>query len=657
MNQKEGPAPIHPSSFILRSCVTLPEKPAIQCPVSAIAMFEGKRILTVDDSTTIRNYLRNLLTQQHATVDGAGAGEEGLQKAKEARYDVILLDLLLPDIDGIQVLTQIRERDDDVSVVMLTGEGGIRSATTALQKGADGYIEKQDVVSGDPAAFFYALRQAMERRANIVEQKRLQAEIAEKVHQLQLSENKALEASAAKSTFLANMSHELRTPLNAILGFIQLLQRDATLGPTQREYVEIVARSGEHLLALINDVLSLSKIEAGQLTLNEETYDLRRLLQSIEEMFRMRAQTKELEFLFEPDSGVPRYVRGDESKLRQVIINLLGNAFKFTERGGVAVRTKWENGTFTFEVEDTGPGIDETELAHIFEAFVQSRTGLTAKEGTGLGLAISRNIVRFMGGDIFVKSEVGRGSMFVFALPLPSVADSEAPRTKGKPIGLEADQEQFRIVVADDKWESRTALGKLLTTVGFEVLEAVNGQEAVDLHDSWNPHLIWMDLRMPLMDGFEATKRIREAKGAQGPESGLRCVIVALTASVFEQDRHAILAAGCDDFVAKPFHERTIFEVIQRHLGVRYVYEAGHPSQADDADLVAVNPESLAAISPDLVDRLGEAMTLGDMAAVVAVIDEIHEEDEGLANGIRRLVSAYRFDDVSTLLRQAPRRD
>jgi CheY-like chemotaxis protein len=288
---------------------------------------------------------------------------------------------------------------------------------------------------------------------------------------------------------------------------------------------------------------------------------------------------------------------------------------------------------------------------------VQSRTGLTAKEGTGLGLAISRNIVQFMGGDIYVRSEVGRGSLFVFALPLPSVDEADAPRTKGKPIGLEPGQETFRIVVADDKWESRTALGKLLTAVGFEVLEAVNGQEAVDLHATRNPHLIWMDLRMPLMDGFEATKRIRETEGALGPESGSLCIIVALTASVFEQDRHAILAAGCDDFVAKPFHERTIFEVMERHLGVRYVYEAAQPSQTDESELVAVTPESLAAISPDLVDRLGEAMTLGDMAAVVAVIDEIHEEDEGLANGMRRLVSAYRFDDVSTLLRQAPRRD
>jgi signal transduction histidine kinase len=636
-------------------------------------MFEGKRILTVDDSTTIRNYLRNLLTQQHASVDGAGTGEEGLRRIAESPYDIILLDLLLPDIDGIQVLTQIRERDDEVSVVMLTGEGGIRSATTALQKGADGYIEKQDVVSGDPVAFFYALRQAAERRSNIVEQKRLNAEIAEKVRQLQISENKALEASAAKSTFLANMSHELRTPLNAILGFIQLLQRDPTLGPTQREYVEIVARSGEHLLALINDVLSLSKIEAGQLTLNAEAYDLGRLLRSIEEMFRMRAQAKSLTFLFETAPGIPRYVRGDEGKLRQVIINLVGNAFKFTEAGGVAVRAKWEDrgageGAFSFEVEDTGPGIDETELSHIFEAFVQSRTGLSAKEGTGLGLAISRNIVQFMGGDIFVKSEVGRGSLFVFVLPLPSVPDSEAPRRKGKPIGLVRSahgQESIRVVVADDKWESRTALTRLLTSVGFEVLEAVDGQEAVKLHEMWHPHLIWMDLRMPRMDGFEATRVIREVEAEGGgreseggaPVPGHHCAIVALTASVFEQDRQAILAAGCDDFVAKPFHERTIFEVIEKHIGVHYVYESADNADVHESDGSPITPERLAALSPKLVDQLGEAMTLGDMEAVVAIIEQIREADEDLANGMKRLVSAYRFDDVSALLKQVSRSD
>ncbi|MBX7223443.1 MAG: response regulator [Blastocatellia bacterium] len=490
--------------------------------------------------------------------------------------------------------------------------------------------------------------------AQTVEQLRLSEQTAlEARNKAQESEVKALEASQAKSIFLARMSHELRTPLNAILGFVQLLERDAQLRPDQRENLGIINRSGEHLLGLINDILSISKIEAGRVILNEQTFNLRRLFEGLEEMFRMRAAAKKVELHCDMDPSLPRSVWGDEGKLRQIFINLLGNAFKFTDQGRVTLRGRWYEGEAEFEIEDTGKGIAPDEMDKLFKAFSQTQSGVEANEGTGLGLVISQTFVQLMGGSISVESSVGQGTVFQFRIRLlPAVEVPAQPQPK-KVVGLESDQTSFRIVVADDKWENRTLLARLLEPVGFEVREAGNGEEAVAMWREWRPHLIWMDMHMPVLDGFSATKIIRrtelsmfeELTSAQRPN----VIILALSASAFDQDRKTFLNGGCNDFVAKPYRESTIFEKMAFYLGVRYVYEedaAGFDFKLDSNQSRELKEDHMVQIPVRELERLHYHMTAGDTENALRVVEKIRLRNPDLAEDLRVKIKAYRFDDI-----------
>lgn len=390
-------------------------------------------------------------------------------------------------------------------------------------------------------------------------------------------------ANRAKSAFLANMSHELRTPLNAILGFSQLMMRDTALTAEQVENLEVIGRSGEHLLSLINDVLEMSKIEAGQSNLNVVTFDVHRMIRTMEEMFDLRAGDKGLQLLFEFTSDVPQYIESDEGKLRQILINLISNAVKFTDEGGVSLRVAtapyfgeedkenieqffW----LKFEIDDTGAGISDAEIDTLFDAFVQTESGTKSQEGTGLGLPISRQFVQMMSGDIEVSSQEGKGSIFKFQVKakMPSEELASVETKKRRVIGVVEGRSDLRILIVEDKTENSKLLSKLLNQVGFETRIAVNGKEGVEAWEEWEPHLVWMDVRMPVMDGYEATKRIKSTTKGQAT------VVVALTASAFEEQQSFILSAGCDDFVRKPFREAEIFDTMHKHLGVEFVYDA-----------------------------------------------------------------------------------
>lgn len=400
------------------------------------------------------------------------------------------------------------------------------------------------------------------------------AQLAEKVEALRESEQRAQAASRAKSAFLANMSHELRTPLNGILGFAQLLSRRRTRDAEDREGLGVIMSSGEHLLSLINDVLSLSKIEAGSVTLEKGEFDPRKVVRDVEKVLRLRADEKRIRFSIEMDQSFPAAVTGDQVRLRQILLNLLGNAVKFTENGGVTLRARWNQGRASFEVEDTGPGIATEELPRLFEPFVQTETGRRSKEGTGLGLAVSRNLARLMDGDITVESTPGRGSIFRVDVALPEAAAKTAAIDERRVVSLAPGQSPVRILVADDTPVNRIVLTRLLSQVGFEVGEAANGEEAVSIWRSWKPHLIWMDWRMAGMDGLEATRRIRAEEKTSGAK---RTPILALSASALDHERGQILAAGCDEFVAKPFREAAIFAKIAQFVGVEFVYEEEAP--------------------------------------------------------------------------------
>jgi two-component system, sensor histidine kinase and response regulator len=455
------------------------------------------------------------------------------------------------------------------------------------------------------------------------------------------------------------MSHELRTPLNAILGFAQLMDRDPRLTGDLRDNLVTIRQSGEHLLALINDVLQVSKIEAGQTALELRAFDLTRLLADVESMFRLRATQKGLQLLVEDAPDVPQYIQADEGKLRQVLINLLSNAVKFTDEGGVTVRVRCEEQdtetpVLKFEVEDTGCGIPPDEIDDLFDPFVQSvnRSQVEAyQEGTGLGLTISQHFVELMGGTIGLESQVGRGTLFRFAVP---VEKAEAPdelevRRKRRVVGIEPDQAVYRLLVVEDRETNRQLLVKLLSSlgsppVGFEIRTAANGQEAIEVWDAWDPNLIWMDMRMPVMDGYEATKRIKATAKGQAT------VIIALTASAFEEDRALILSEGCDDFVSKPFREAEIFDKLEDHLGVRFIYEHEDKERVQTPkETNARAVQALAAMPDAWIQSLYQAARQADADQVLDLLAEIPEEQESLTESLTMLAHNFRFDRLMAL--------
>jgi len=483
------------------------------------------------------------------------------------------------------------------------------------------------------------------------------SELYETNVQLKEAKEAAESANQSKSIFLANMSHELRSPLTAIIGFAQVMSRSRTLPEEHLENAGIIARSGEHLLTLINQVLDLSKIDAGRITLNESSFDLHRLLDDTEDMFRMRAEDKQLQLLFDRSPDIPRYIKTDEVKLRQVLINLLNNALKFTKEGGIAVKVRSEESdtslfsllTLHFEIEDTGPGIAPEELEKLFEAFVQTKTGRQSQEGTGLGLAISRKFVNLMCGDMTVKSEPGRGSVFSFSIRAEKAesADVIMIQPDRHVIALEPGQPRYRILIVDDNAINRQLLVKILNPLGFDISEAENGKEAVEIWEQREPHLIWMDMRMPVMDGYEATRKIKETV------KGQTTVVIALTASAFEEEKSLVMSAGCDDFLRKPYKEADIFEAMEKHLGIRFVREEDAPESQKaehkqmDEKLIS---DAVKVLPLQMLTELEQASVRGDTMAIESLIAQIRPLNAPLADFLKTLADNFDYGRIFELV-------
>jgi signal transduction histidine kinase/ActR/RegA family two-component response regulator len=451
-------------------------------------------------------------------------------------------------------------------------------------------------------------------------------------------------ANRAKSAFLANMSHELRTPLNAILGFSKLMQDDASVPAEQRRMLEIINRSGEHLLGLINNVLDMAKIESGRTAVENSVFDLPAMMRSIADLMRQRAEAKGLRLELEMAEGLPRVVLGDEGKLRQVVINLVGNAVKFTSRGGVRLRLasgpsiESHHVKLVIEVVDTGEGIAAEDQQHVFEPFVQlgHKSG---QKGTGLGLTITRQFVELMGGAIRLESAPGKGSTFRVELPMEH-SDASAPVLAGaggsRLARLAPGQPECRVLIVEDQAENWLLLRQLLEPAGFEVRVAENGAEGVETFQSWRPHFIWMDWRMPVMDGLEATRRIRALEG------GGEVKIVALSASVFKEDRDQVLAAGADDFVAKPIQFGRIFDCMGRQLGPRFVFEKP-PAEVAIEPAEVLDGDAVAALPPDLRDELAEGMVSLDGARIAGLIRRVGELNPALGGVLGRHADRFEY--------------
>lgn len=462
---------------------------------------------------------------------------------------------------------------------------------------------------------------------------------------------KAEAANQAKSAFIANMSHELRSPLNAVLGFSQLMLRSKELSPEQYENVGIIYRSGDYLLTLINNILDLSKLEANKATFNPQNFDLIRLLNDLEDMLHLRAENAGLDLVFERSPDLIRYVQTDEMKLRQVLINLLTNGIKFTPAGRVWLQAKSqptsdpETWQLEMTVGDTGVGMSSTELTDVFEPFTQGQAGREKQEGTGLGLSISRKFVQLMGGDIQVKSQIGQGTQFQIQMPVKlgtgTIIDSSDGKQQVK--ALAPGQAQYRILVVDDQDVNRKLLIKLLEPLGFVMKEAVNGQEAVAVWDAWEPHLIWMDMRMPVMDGYEATKQIKSTT------KGHATAVIALTASVLEEERAIILSAGCDDFLRKPFAEHTIFDALTKHLGVTYIYEDSSTNQPQ-APEQALETSQLSDLPPEWLSQIYNAALEADSQTLLTLIEQLPPSHQALQSPLSLLVRQFQFETLIDLI-------
>ncbi|MDX2211976.1 MAG: CHASE2 domain-containing protein [Oculatellaceae cyanobacterium bins.114] len=534
-------------------------------------------------------------------------------------------------------------------------------------------------------------------------------------------------ANRAKSEFLANMSHELRTPLNIILGFTQVMSHDTSLKPEHQRHLEIITRSGQHLLGLINDVLEMSKIEAGRVRLNETSFDLYHLLDELEEMLRVKADAKQLILRFERASDLPQYIQSDQGKLRQVLLNLVGNAIKFTFVGQVTLRVSAEqqrameaNPTeansiedsiedsieanpdyqqtrilssqtpslffaspialkLCFEVEDTGVGIAPEELEKLFQPFTQTYSGQQANEGTGLGLAISRRFIHLMGGDIRVKSAIAQGSTFRFEIQAKLAKVSDAPLAVSfqSVVALAPDQPTYRILIVEDQWENSQFLVKLLTPLGFDVREANNGQTGMMCWEEWQPHLILMDMRMPIMDGYEATQQIRarerlvkdyptfvkesevqiKDRQQQTKDRQQRTKIIAVTASAFEETKLAVASVGCDDFLRKPIQEITLLSKLAEHLGVRYLYKEKQPvSSRYSPSIEHLSLEKLsnhlAEMPTEWIIQLHQAAMKGFDDPILKLIEQIPEPQATLAYALKNWIHNFQFDKVLELTRQ-----
>jgi signal transduction histidine kinase len=512
---------------------------------------QTSRILIVDDVQLNLDLMKDILSDQEYQIATAINGKSALAKARAHKFDLILLDVVLPDIDGFEVCSILKSNSQtqDVPIIFLTAKREKDSIVKGFQLGAVDYIPKP-----------FSKEELLARVNLHLSLRKAQAEL------IQSKEN--AEASAkAKGIFLANISHEIRTPMNGIIGMIDILKR-TQLTAEQHEYIDIIGISSENLLMIINDVLDFSKIEAGQVTFEQISFILTDEINEVTKILRYKAMQKGLELSFQIEPDVPELLIGDPLRLKQVLINLCNNSIKFTAEGYVRIKVSMVNKNdqlvrLNFEVQDSGIGISPENQSKLFKSFSQAETSTTRKYGgTGLGLAISKNLVQMMNGNIGIISEEGHGAIFHFEAEFGiDVVTQPVPESKIENI-ISTSDKKYKILLAEDNVINQKIAILNLEKLGHSVIPVSDGIQAVEAFVRELPDLIFMDIQMPNMDGVEATEKIREWEFQHKVQKSVP--IVAMTGNVLESDKELFAKTGMNEYLGKPFNNSDLIAVLNK---------------------------------------------------------------------------------------------
>jgi len=628
-------------------------------------------ILIVDDNPTNLEVLSETLTRSGYQVSVAIDGESAIEQVKYHLPSLILLDIMMPGIDGFETCRRLKQNSAsrDIPVIFMTALADTDHKVKGFSLGAIDYITKpfqrEEVLARIEVQIrLQCLSKILEYQNNLLKreiQRREEIEIL-----LRKSKEEAEKANQAKSEFLANMSHEVRTPLNGILGYAQILQTSKNLTDKERKGLNIIHQCGTHLLTLINDVLDLSKIEARKMELYATSFHFSSFLQGVAEIFSIRAEQKKISFICQFDSDLPTGVYVDEKRLRQVLINLLGNAVKFTDRGAVTFKVKLcghrvgdDSERITkirFQVEDTGVGISSDYLEKIFMPFEQVGDLNNQAQGTGLGLAISQRILALMDSNIHVSSQSGEGSIFWFDVELTEVAEwSQIARISQKGTMMGFSGEPRKILVVDDRWENRSVAVNLLQPLGFEVVEAMNGKEGLEKAAEYKPDLIIADLVMPVMDGFELIRQIRS-------DSLLKdTCIIASSASVFEAEQCASIAAGADEFLPKPISADSLLDMIRSHLELDWIYETDSTTEVLTIEQASLGSNGAQISQPMIVppaytlERIYYHAKKGDLDSILEEASQLKTLDvkfNPFAQELHRLAESFQVKQLQQFIQQ-----